>query len=108
MKRMVLLLSGILLFTTLAYADFNHDIQYVDVYAVKTENLTGPLQLLFDYTGHADGQPAYSGQAVPGVAQGTASWILYKYTYDGSSPANLIQRQTGYGSWTNRASVTYS
>lgn len=111
MKRFWLL--GLLLISSSAFAasyetGFNHDVQYVDTFAAKTEPLTGPLQNIYDYGNRSDGQPVYSGQAVPGVAQGTTSWIIYKYTYDGSTPANLTLRQTGYGSWTNRASVTYS
>lgn len=108
MKRWTLMLLSILLISVPAFADtgFNHDIQYIDNWASKDQIMPTPLQMELDYGSRTDGQPVYKGNAVSGVATSTASWIIAKYTYDGSN--NILTKTTAYGSWDNRASLTYA
>lgn len=108
MKKTFLFLFGLLICSS-AFADFNYDIQKSQTYSPKSTTIGGEMQYNFDYGARTDGQAVYLGNAVRGVATSTASWIIYKFTYASSSDnANVVTRQTAYGSWDNRASLTYA
>lgn len=63
-------------------------------------------QMFVDYDTRTDGQPVYVGYASRGVASSTASWTLFKLTYNASD--YVTSRQVAYDSWDNRASATYA
>ncbi len=62
-------------------------------------------QFRMDYTNRTDGQPTYYGVAQKGIANSTAGWVVYYYTFNGS---NITGATLGYGSWDNRATLTYT
>lgn len=74
--------------------------------SVANYNEARPFIIRFDYDVRTDGQPLYQGFALTNTAEGTADWLIYKYTYDGNN--NVTKRDVSYGSWTGRAGLTYA
>lgn len=61
-----------------------------------------------EYTTDASGNEyaLYEGFAPAGTADGTALWVIYKYTY--SAKYSVTKRQVAVGAtWTGRASASY-
>ena len=90
---------------SIAAENFDDKVVIAQNYATKTFDIPDNLQLRADYEARTDGQPVYSGRALLGTATSSETWIIYKFTYDGSDQITL--RQTAYGAWDNRATLTY-
>lgn len=58
-----------------------------------------------DYDVRTDSNPVYVGYALRGTATSADAWTIQYLTYDGSDRVTSIE--TAYGSWDNRASLTY-
>jgi len=71
----------------------------------KAELAPMELQQRFDYTGGPASSPVYVGFAPAGAATSASKWMVWKYTYSGSDPT---LKQTSYGTWDDRATLTYS
>jgi hypothetical protein len=73
--------------------------------ATKVEVLPAELQMRMDYSGGPSGSPVYIGYAAAGRATSDSSWLVWKFTYSGSDPT---VRQAAYGTWDDRATLSYS
>jgi len=45
--------------------------------------------IIFDADGRTDGQPVYTGYAMPGTGSGDAAWAVKKFTFSGSRLINV-------------------
>lgn len=72
---------------------------------VVNYNDSRPVRFILDYDVRTDGQPVYQGFADTGVATSTPEWLIYKFSFNGSN--QVTNRDVAYGSWDNRASLTY-
>lgn len=97
MKRIFLVL--ILLFSFLPLSEAA---QWKWPYGIDSPN---DFQIQFDYGARTDGQPVYVGYGKRTDATTDGSWLIFKFTYDGNDFISL--KQTAYGVWDNRASLTY-
>lgn len=89
-------------------SDAEHREHESQLLAKRVVDIPNDLQNFLDYSIRTDSQPVYVGFAPKGLAEGTAGWLLYKFTYESSSDnARLTKKQCAYGNWTNRASETY-
>lgn len=61
--------------------------------------------IVADYDVRTDGQPVYLGMANRGASTSDSVWIVYKFTYDVSN--QMTARQSAYGAWLDRATLTY-
>lgn len=61
------------------------------------------LQNRYEYDG--SGLATYAGYAVRGAQSSDDVWTVYKYTYVNSQ---VTLKQTGFGSWDNRADLVYA
>lgn len=75
-----------------------------DLSAGRITEIPNNLKMRAQYSG---GNAIYVGFAPTGLAEGTNGWIIFKYTYDGSS--NCTQKDVAQGetNWTARAGYTY-
>lgn len=71
----------------------------------KVQDVVTDTQIQADYDVRTDAQPVYLGYAIIGKATSDDAWMIYKFTYDGSN--QMTVKQTAYGTWTGRASLTY-
>ena len=76
-----------------------------DLFAHRITEIPSNMQMRAEYSS-TDGLPDYVGFAPRGLADTSDGWLLQKFTYDGSRQCTL--RQVGYGSWDDRATVSYS
>lgn len=67
-----------------------------------TPKVVSRIQALFD---SSSAQPNYIGIGSEGLSQSATGWLIYKFTYSGTS---ITQIQTAIGIWNNRASLVYS
>lgn len=74
--------------------------------AKRIVEIPSNLQMRADYGSRSDSQPEHLGFAARGTASSDTSWLLHKFTYDGSNRVTL--RQIAYDSWDNIATATYS
>lgn len=69
------------------------------------------LEMVVDYGTRTDGQPVYIGYRMPGVAESSVGWLIFKCIYDGSD--NFLRKVSANSEnqfdkiWDNRASYTY-
>lgn len=87
-----------------AFAAFPEDFRNQNSTAAptKTEEVPGELQMRAEYSG-AD--LIYLGKAIAGRATSASAWVIHKYTYASGLPT---VKQTAYGAWDDRASLTYA
>lgn len=106
MKHLAFLLIALILMVTPALADNTFIPDYRAAgFASKAQDVVTDTQFQADYSARTDGQPVYLGYAVKGKATSDDAWMVYKFTYDVNNQCTI--RQTAYGVWTNRASLTY-
>ena len=60
-----------------------------------------------DYGTRTDGQAVYFGYAPTGTSESDSEWLIYKFTYDLGNPAMVTQRDISWGSWADRATLSY-
>lgn len=90
-----------------AFAAFPEDFKNQNRVAAPTKVDIAPMELKqkFDYTAGPGTSPVYIGHAAAGTATSANKWIIWKYTYSGANPTD---RDTAYGSWDDRATLSYS
>lgn len=71
------------------------------LFARRTTEIPSNMKARFEWS---SGNCIYAGFAPRGLAEATNGWLIHKYTYSGS---DCTERNIAYGSWTNRASLTY-
>lgn len=64
-----------------------------------TPKVLARTQTLFD---PSSAQPTYIGIGGEGLSQSVTGWLIYKFTYSGTS---ITQIQTGIAAWSNRAAA---
>ena len=74
----------------------------LSVWAKRVVTIPLNMQELFEYT---SGLIDYAGYAPRGLAEGSAGWLLFKYTWTGS---DMTKKQVAYDSWAYRATATYA
>jgi len=73
--------------------------------AKRVTTTANSMQEFFDYGAREDGQPVYAGHANKGVGTDESSWLINKYTYNESG--FITSKQSAYGAWDNRGSLSY-
>lgn len=74
--------------------------------AKRITEIPGILQIRVDANGRSDNQPVYVGFTEKGNPTSDTEWTVWKITYD--SYNDFSYKQSAFGSWDNRASLTYS
>lgn len=87
-------------------SSIENDVYQADVAGYRFTEVPTSLQMRADYDGQTDGQPAYVGFCARGFASSAGTWLVQKFTYDGSR--QMTVRQSGFGTWDNRTSLTYA
>jgi len=72
------------------------------LFAKRTTDIPNNMQIQLDYGGRSDNQPVYQGFGARGLADASAGWLIYKFTYT-ADPGDMTKRQTAYTSWNLRA-----
>lgn len=75
-------------------------LELVNSYSIN--EVPSSLQNRYEYNG--DGTVAYAGHAPRGAESTDNSWTIFQYTYVGGA---VTLKQTGYGAWSDRASLEY-
>lgn len=73
-----------------------------DVSAKRSMKVPDSLQREIEYS---SGNPIYMGFGAQGIATTNAGWLIHKFTWSGS---DMTVRQTAFGAWDSRATLTYS
>lgn len=76
------------------------------LYAKRTTEVPSTLQMRVDYDVRTDSLPVYLAYAANGIATSSVYWLVYKFTYDVSNRCTL--RQSAFGAWDNRSSLSYA
>lgn len=74
--------------------------------AKRITEIPSILQIKVDANGRSDNQPVYVGFAEKDNPTSDIEWIIWKITYD--SYNDFSYKQSAFGSWDDRASLTYS
>ena len=77
----------------------------VELFAKRVTEIPHSLQLRQE-SSRPDLQPDYVGYGARGLATSVIGWMVYKFTYHANGYVTL--RQTGYGKWDDRATITYA
>lgn len=106
MKKLVALVVVCLMLASPAWArtisDFHKRQRAAHSWATNTMPIASDFQVRIEYDGNDN--PQYIGYAPKGSASSADVWIVYFLTYSGT---NMTLKQTAYGSWDNRASLSY-
>lgn len=106
MIKILMFLFAIFIITTPASADNTFISDYRNRgFAAKVQDVVNDTQIAADYGSNTDGSPVYLGYAVIGKATSDDAWIIFKFTYDANM--QILTKKTAYGTWDNRASLTY-
>jgi len=74
-------------------------VTYNDQGMLETVMFPSDTHLEVDYAARVDTQPVYQGFAPRGTLTSAPDWLLFKFTYDGSS--RVTKREIAYDSWDN-------
>ena len=79
--------------------------------ALRYTAVPSGMKQRFDYVSRTDGQPVYIGWAASGLAEGSAGWLIHKYTYNVSDQVTEINvygaTSADSATWTGRAGYSY-
>lgn len=76
-------------------------LELVNSYSIN--EVPSSLQNRYEYDG--SGNVIYAGHAPRGFDATDNAWTVFQYTY---SNGQVTLKQTGYGAWSDRASLEYS
>lgn len=73
-----------------------------------TTEALSTLQNRYEYD--SNDNPIYAGEAMKGTASSNEEWTILKYTWVAGTVSgyNMTLKQSAFGAWDNRSSLSYS